>query len=155
MTMILQWRQPVTAIATQWRGPDDRIAASALAVPMRPLAAVIGPPGPAGPAGSVGPAGPQGPPGPAGGAPLTGAAMLTVPGPEGRYEHEQQITAAGVTPTSRVSLSLAPGGVGDENEPEWVSLASLTGVAGAGQINIIASFWEPTSGPIKINWSTA
>ncbi len=49
MTLVLGWRQPDPPVLTQWRGPDSNLALSALAVPPRPLAAIVGPPGPAGP----------------------------------------------------------------------------------------------------------
>jgi Collagen triple helix repeat (20 copies) len=78
MTMILRWRQPDPPIVTQWRGPDGRLAMSALAVPPLPLAAIIGPPGPTGPPGT-GPAGPAGPTGATGAQGPIGPAGMTGP----------------------------------------------------------------------------
>lgn len=49
MTLALRWRHADPPIVTQWRGPDGSLALSALAIPPRPIAALIGPPGPAGP----------------------------------------------------------------------------------------------------------
>jgi hypothetical protein len=54
MMISLQWRQPKPLIVTQWRGPDDRLAPSALAVPPHPIPTLIGPPGVAGPPGPEG-----------------------------------------------------------------------------------------------------
>jgi hypothetical protein len=53
--IVLQWRQPAPAIVTRWRGPDGRIASSALIVPVSPIPTLIGPPGAPGPQGPVGP----------------------------------------------------------------------------------------------------
>jgi hypothetical protein len=50
----LQWRQPEPAITARWRGPDGKLAPSALAVPIPPIPTLIGPPGPAGPPGPPG-----------------------------------------------------------------------------------------------------
>jgi hypothetical protein len=49
--MRLQWRLAPPVITTQWRGPDDRLAPSALVVPAAAIPTLIGPPGPPGPAG--------------------------------------------------------------------------------------------------------
>jgi hypothetical protein len=62
----LIWRQPEPAIRTQWRGPEGRIANSALTIPLPQLAAIIGPPGERGPPGPPGSATGQGPVGPVG-----------------------------------------------------------------------------------------
>jgi hypothetical protein len=61
MTLILQWRQPDPPFFTRWRGPDGKLAASALAVPVPPLPTIIGPPGVPGPVGPPGPAGGEAP----------------------------------------------------------------------------------------------
>jgi Collagen triple helix repeat (20 copies) len=86
----LLWRQPDPAIRTRWRGPDGRLAVSALAVPSVSIPTLIGPPGVAGiqgadgvsnipgPAGATGPAGPIGPVGPQG-----AAGESNIPGPAG------------------------------------------------------------------------
>jgi hypothetical protein len=52
--IVLQWRQPEPAITARWRGPDERLAPSALAVPVHPIPTLIGPPGVAGPPGPQG-----------------------------------------------------------------------------------------------------
>jgi hypothetical protein len=49
----LQWRMPDAPITTRWRGPDGSLAPSALAVPIMPIATLIGPPGVAGPPGPL------------------------------------------------------------------------------------------------------
>ena len=50
MTMVLQWRQPELLLTLRWRGPDERIAAVAIAAADVPAAipTLIGPPGPPG-----------------------------------------------------------------------------------------------------------
>jgi hypothetical protein len=83
----LIWRRPDPPIVTQWRGPEGRVAGSALVLPLPQLAAIIGPPGergPPGPPGSTdvqGPAGPVGPVGPKGDPGDPGAMGAT--GPKG------------------------------------------------------------------------
>jgi hypothetical protein len=85
--MTLIWRRPDPPIRTQWRGPEGRVANSALVLPLPQLAAIIGPPGergPPGPPGSTdvqGPAGPIGPAGPKGDPGDPGATGAT--GPKG------------------------------------------------------------------------
>ncbi len=55
MTFLLQWRVPDPAIVARWRGPGERLAPSALAVPLSAIPTLIGPPGVAGPVGPEGP----------------------------------------------------------------------------------------------------
>ncbi len=189
MTVVLGWRHPPPAIVTRWRGPDGTLAPSALAVPVRPLAAVIGPPGVAGPAGpagatgatgligpqgTAGPAGPigatgsigptgapgnagatgvTGPVGPAGPAPLSGTATMTLSDPAGQLEHQQVVSAPGVTLASRLFVTLAPASDADENDPEMTDMLALAASPGAGSLTVTAAFAAPMSGPIKINWS--
>jgi hypothetical protein len=165
MTMLLQWRQAPPAIVTRWRGPDGTLAPSALHVPARPLAAVIGPPGsvgpagatgnpgPVGPQGTAGPIGPTGATGPAGASPASGTATLTIADPAGRLEHQETVSAPGVTPVSRLFVSLAPTSDADENDPELTDLLALSASPGAGTLTITAAFDTAMSGPIKFNWS--
>lgn len=186
MTLVLRWRQPDPPIRTRWRGPDGRLARSALAVPEMPVATLIGPPGvvgaagpegpqgvpgpigpqgsdgpigttgpqgPAGPQGSTGPqgpAGPQGPPGSGGG--LAGAAILTLPG-AGVFEWSESVAAMGVTAEARLFIALAPAADADENSPELLDLATLSGAPATDAFFVTATFTEPASGPVKINWS--
>lgn len=156
--MILVWRQPETAIVTRWRGPAGSLALSALAVPPRPLAALIGPPGPAGEPGPAGPQGPQGIEGLQGpaGPPATvrcGTASLSLPPGAGVVEWSEGIAASGVTAGQIVLLGLAPTADDRENDPELLDLAALSGRADAGAITVSAVFSEPASGPVHINWS--
>lgn len=159
--MELQWRQPAPVLSLQWRGPDDRLL-PALAQPGGPgVPTLIGPPGPAGPqglqgsAGEGGAPGPQGPAGPPGSGGLAGTATITVPGGVGQLDWEESVTAAGVSADMAVFLSLAPASDADENVPEMVALSSLSGTPGPDTITISATFSEPISGPIKLNWSAA
>ena len=63
------------------------------------------------------------------------------------------IAAPGVLPASIVMVSLAPSLDADENSPELLDLVTLWGEAGADQITLNATFSDPTSGAVKINWS--
>lgn len=49
--MLLNWRKPDPPIVTRWRGPDGRLAVSALSLGATTLPTLIGPPGPQGPPG--------------------------------------------------------------------------------------------------------
>lgn len=176
----LTWRQPDPPIITRWRGPDGSLAPSALAVPLRPIATLIGPPGttgnsgPTGPTGAIGPQGPVGPIGTTGAigsigatgptgatgpigatgtGPLSGTASLTVPDPAGRLEHLETLAAPGVTASNRLFVGLAPVDDGDENDPELTDLICLSALAGSNSIAVTATFGGRMSGPIKLNWS--
>lgn len=156
--MLLQWRRPAPPLALQWRGPADMIAPAQPFAPPVQLAAIVGPPGvmgPPGPEGAAGAPGPEGPPGPQGAGSLSGVATITVPGPAGRTEWEETVSASGVSAGDRIFLSLAPATDAEENAPELIGVATLSAVAGAGQISVFAAFDDPVSGPILLNWSAA
>jgi len=70
-----------------------------------------------------------------------------------RLEHEEAITASGVTAGMRVNVFLQAGTDSDENTADMIDLVSLAGTAGSGTITVSANFSQPTSGPILINWS--
>lgn len=80
-----------------------------------------------------------------------GTATVTVPA--NSWSHAQTVTATGVTPSSVVLCSVAPHLDADENDPELLDLVSLSALPGTDQVTITALFSEPTSGPIKVNWS--
>lgn len=82
-----------------------------------------------------------------------GTATVTVPA--SRFEHEQVITAAGVTPSSRVTLSLGTMNDADENAADMLDIAGMGARPGTGTITVLLAFSTPTSGPIPINWSAA
>lgn len=86
-----------------------------------------------------------------GGAGLGGAATLTLA--TARFEHEEIITATGVTGSNRIYVGLAAGADTDENTAEIIDLVTIAGIPGTNQITVQAAFSEPTSGPILINWS--
>jgi len=90
---------------------------------------------------------------PSGSSSLGGAAMLTLP--TARLEHEETITAAGVTPSSRVLIALQAGADADENTADMLDLITIAGIPGTDQITVQAQFLGPTRGPILINWSAA
>ena len=50
-------------------------------------------------------------------------------------------------------VSLAPSLDADENSPELLDLVTLWAEAGTDQITLNATFSDPTSGAVKINWS--
>ena len=83
--------------------------------------------------------------------PYTGAGVLAVA--DNAVEASTVIAAPGVLPTSLISVSLAHSIDADENSPELLNLVTLWGEAGADQITLNATFSDPTSGAVKINWS--
>ena len=82
-----------------------------------------------------------------------GTATVTVP--NSRIEHEQVIMATGVTPTSRVTLSLGAMDDDDENAADMLDIASMGAIPGTDQITVLLAFTEPHAGPIPLNWSAA
>lgn len=86
-----------------------------------------------------------------GGSSLSGTATLTVP--NGRFEWEETVSAAGVTSTAKVIPALAPTPHTAENCPELLDLVTLSAEPGAGTITFGLTFREPTSGPLLVNWS--
>jgi hypothetical protein len=80
-----------------------------------------------------------------------GTATVTVP--QSRFEHEQVITATGVTPSSRVTISLGTMLDSAENAADMLDIASMGAVPGTNQITVQMAFRTRTSGPIPLNWS--
>lgn len=167
----LVWRRPDPAIVTQWRGPEGRVANSALMLPLPQLAAIIGPPGergPPGPPGSAtgqgaqGPAGPAGPMGPKGdpgdqGVPgagaLGGLVTITLPVGRGVREWRESVAAPGVTTASRIQLGLAPASDAEENDPELLFPIALWARPAADILHIGAAFTHPVAGAVSLIWS--
>ena len=83
--------------------------------------------------------------------PITGTGVLTVP--DNALEASTTIAAPSVTPGSTIAVSLASSVHADENSPELLDLITLWGEAGADQFTLNATFSDPTSGAVKINWS--
>ena len=83
--------------------------------------------------------------------PFTGTGLLAVG--DNMFEASTVVSAPGVLPTSTVTVSLAPTLDADENSPELLDLVTLWAEAGTDQITLNATFSEPTSGAVKINWS--
>jgi hypothetical protein len=90
---------------------------------------------------------------PGGGSGLGGTATVTVL--NGRFEHEQVITATGVTPSSRVTISLGTMLDAAENAADMLDIASMGAIPGTDQITVQMAFTTPAAGPIPINWSAA
>ena len=84
--------------------------------------------------------------------PLMGMGVLAVA--DNALEAATVISAPGIAPTSVITVSLAPALDADENSPELLDLVTLWAEAGTDQITLNATFAEPTSGAVKINWST-
>ncbi len=84
---------------------------------------------------------------------IAGVAIITVP--KKSLEHTQTLTVAGVLATNRIILGLAPCLDSDENCPEMLDIVSYVATPSDGAITITAAFSQPTSGPIKFNWSAA
>lgn len=80
-----------------------------------------------------------------------GTATITPTG--ARYEWSETVAAAGVLAGSVVIAALAPALDTDENDPELLDLASLSAMPGVNTLSFEIAFREPSSGPIKINWS--
>lgn len=83
---------------------------------------------------------------------LAGALVATVPGPAGRYEHEEVLAATGVTASMKVMLSLAPHSDADENNEQALDMRGLAGEAGTDTITVRLAFGSLTSGPIRLNF---
>ena len=83
--------------------------------------------------------------------PLTGVGLLAVA--DNTLEASTVIAAPGVAPTSIITVSLAPSIDADENSPDLLDLVTLWAEAGTDQITLNATFSDPTSGAVKINWS--
>jgi hypothetical protein len=89
----------------------------------------------------------------AAGAVLLKAGSATITVPNGRREHEQVITATGVTAASRVMIALQAGADSDENTADMLDLVTIAGIPGTDQITVQATFSGPTGGPILTYWS--
>lgn len=119
-------------------------------------AGATGPAGPTGPAGAdstvPGPAGPTGPTGPAGPVAPWFSATLNLPDGRGVFEHRQTITDAGVSPSSIILVKLAHVVDADENDPEFLAVEELLATPASGSLEVLATFAELTSGPVKIHY---
>ena len=83
--------------------------------------------------------------------PFTGTGVLNVA--DNALEASTVVSAPGVAPTSVITVALAPSLDADENSPELLDLVTLWAEAGTDQITLNATFSDPTSGSVKINWS--
>jgi hypothetical protein len=82
-----------------------------------------------------------------------GTATVTVP--HSSYSVEQTVTATGVTPTSRITLSLGPMPPTAENSVDLLRIAAMGAVPGTDEITVQMAFLTPTTGAIPLNWSAA
>jgi hypothetical protein len=81
-----------------------------------------------------------------------GALVVTVPGPAGRFEHDETLAAVGVTAGMKVLLALAPHSDDDENNEQALDLRGMAGESGTDTITVRLAFGALTSGPIRINY---
>ena len=86
-------------------------------------------------------------------APVSGAATATLTAAV--FEWTETLTATGVISTNRITVAIADHTDTDENAAEMLSLDAMSASAGTGQITVTMAFRDPTSGPIKLNWSAA
>jgi len=84
--------------------------------------------------------------------PVAGEVVATVPGPAGRFEHDETMAAVGVTAGMKVMLTLAPHADTDENNEQALDLMGMSGEAGADTLTVRLAFGSLTSGPIRINY---
>lgn len=101
-------------------------------------------PGPAGAAATGG-----------GGSVLAGEITITLPAGAGVIEHTQTVAAVGITAASKIIVQPAPALDTDENDAEMLSISALSALGGAGQITVLASFFEASSGSVKLNYLAA
>lgn len=87
------------------------------------------------------------------GIPVVGQIVVTVPALA--YEHEQTVSAVGITSGMKIIASIGPHGDADENHETMIDVTALAAEAGADQITLRAGFGEPTSGAIRINYMAA
>ena len=83
--------------------------------------------------------------------PTTSTGVVTVA--NNALEASTVIAAQGVLPASIVTVALAPSLYADKNCAELLDFVTLWAEAGTDQITLNATFSDPTSGPVKINWS--
>ena len=83
------------------------------------------------------------------------AAIITLPAGMGAFEARTTIVSAGVTTSSVILTKLAPALDTDENDPEFLSLDTLIALPGTGAFEILITFRELTSGPIKLQYQIA
>jgi hypothetical protein len=80
------------------------------------------------------------------------AVTLTIPNGRGVFEATQDFVDATVLETDKIMFFLAATTSADENEPETLSIESISGQAGTGVVTAKLAFRERTSGPIKLNY---
>jgi hypothetical protein len=81
------------------------------------------------------------------------SAVLNIPNGVGFFEYTQTISDVSVLPTSVVLLKLSNVLDVDENDPELLSLQVLNATPATGSFEVLATFTEKTSGPIKIHYT--
>lgn len=85
-----------------------------------------------------------------GGVGASGILTITLPGFRGAFEHTETVAVAGVSASDRIMLALAPHLDTDENGHDMLDVKTLAANAGTDTIEVVATFSELTSGPIKL-----
>lgn len=90
-----------------------------------------------------------------GGSLVWSSATVTVPGPKGQFEHVETVIDAAVVPSSVIMMKLAPVTHDDENSPEMVVVEEMVATPGTGQFEVLLTFNELHSGPIKVQYQVS
>lgn len=83
------------------------------------------------------------------------SATLNLAAGRGVFEHYQTITDAAVLPASVIQIKLSPVSANDENDPELLGLEEIVATPGTGQFDVVATFTELHSGPIKVQYQVS
>ncbi len=70
----------------------------------------------------------------------------------GYLQHTEVITDAGVSPTSKIILSIGGGTSADENEAEMLDISGMSATAGTGNFTVMVNFLTRTAGIVKLNY---
>ena len=71
------------------------------------------------------------------------------------WEWTEIVTATGALPANKIIITIGDHADTDENSADFLDILCMSASAGTGQITVTMAFGEPTSGPIKLNWSAA
>jgi len=92
------------------------------------------------------------------GTPAAGAVSMTqatVTLPYALSTHRVSVTDAGVSPTSKILLSLAGVAETSANSSDAVELLAMQALPGSGSFTLSASFLTPVGGPLTVNYVVA
>lgn len=92
------------------------------------------------------------PAGGGGGSALPWNAVVVTVDLRGSYQHEQTIADASIVAGDVIDIRLDDCDVDDENEPDMLDLILMRAKAGTGTVEIVLTFLQRTSGPVKLLW---